>query len=239
MRRDAIRRGTYRGCIIPGIRTSFHPKLLCNVPEKYHGLDTKSQIAYPKRGRRCWEILEIFPATPCCLFELVDTFGAWHCGPLYVLIRWTPFWKLIILPVQTFSSVSNNSEIEYSHTYLFPFTLAGLSHLEWLTIYARPSTTGPEYDHLSPVPGITELISTAPPSLRRLSLDLYLFWDPGTVFWSFFVPLAARCSSLSITVSVSLLIRQGPHNVSSALAHCAGLKPYVEKGVFVVIPRVE
>jgi len=138
----------------------------------------------------------------------------------------------------------------------FPFTLAGLLYIEQLTI--RMTCVVPQNGKMhgwGPTPAIMDLISTASPNLKQIFLDFTLsfrirvFPDPD-VIWAPFIPLAEKCSSLSITISVcanfKFMIRGGgdkyllpPSEISSSLSGCGGLKPYVEKGVFILIPEIE
>jgi len=81
-----------------------------------------------------------------------------------------------------------------------------------------------------------ELISTAAPTLKQV--HLHLKWDlylrcPG--IWPPFVPLAAKCSSLSATVYVWIHCFGEPVVLPSydpnSPAKCVGLKPYLEAEV--------
>ena len=149
------------------------------------------------------------------------------------------------LPVQTSYAISNNSAIYNQNVVRFPFTLTSLRHLEWLTVEANstPYTiTSPSWSCSSPIPAIVELISTASPSFKQIFLKFtyYLFLqtrDPEDL-WLPFIPLAAACSSLSITVYLSARVsvydskKYAPEKISPA--HCGGLIPYIEKGVLVM-----
>ena len=156
-------------------------------------------------------------------------------------------------PVRSWFSFSDNSVIYDEGITHFPFTLAGLYNLERLTIdarlhsYASNPAIGRSETHHSPIPAIVELISTASsssPLLKQIFLNFcYIFWgfgilDPGVV-WVPFIPLAAKCSSLAMTVNISPRFKsrewQGEHPADlSSLTDYRGLKPYVEKGVVVV-----
>ena len=138
----------------------------------------------------------------------------------------------------------------------FPFTLAGLLYIEQLTI--RMTCVLPKNGTMygwGPTPAIMDLISTASPNLKQIFLDFTLSFRNGVfpdldVIWAPLIPLAEKCSSLSITVSVcanfKFTIQGGrdkyllpPSEIFSSLSGCGGLKPYVEKGVFILIPEIE
>ena len=135
---------------------------------------------------------------------------------------------------------------------LFPFTLADLFHMERLTIFMVCALwpRGDGWDQYSPTPAITELISTAPPTLKQVFLEFTLLLqnlpDPDTA-WAPLVPLMEKCSSLSITISVCAKFKIQderdkylcPSEIFSSLSGCGGLKQYVEKGVFILIPEIE
>ncbi len=90
--------------------------------------------------------------------------------------------------------------------------LGSLPHLEHLVICGifKPNTA--ENDTFA-ISGIMELISTAAPSLKKVSLCLDRYdWDRREK-WRPFVPLVARRSSLSVTVYVfrrRLFFREPP-----------------------------
>jgi len=116
----------------------------------------------------------------------------------------------------------------------FQFKLTDLVHLEYLAIHGAE-----DWEKAFPVQGLIELISTAPPTLKQV--HLHLKWDlylrcPG--IWPPFVPIAAKCSSLSVTVYVWMHCYGEPAVPSlyspTSPTLCGGLKPYVEAGCFVV-----
>ena len=140
----------------------------------------------------------------------------------------------VFYPIEIYVSKSLHDSGATVISHKFPVNLAGLPHLEHLII-CEPDTA--EISTF-PISGIMELISTAAPSLEKISLclesDLY---DPDE--WLPFVPLAAQCSSLSVTVYI--LMRSPsfterhvlPWDDFESPAMCAELRPYVERGLFI------
>ena len=149
--------------------------------------------------------------------------------------------------------ISDESTIHNEKISLFPFTLANLRHLTRLTIdtnsrmcYSDASRT-PLY---SPIPAIAELLSTAPPTLKEVSIKFNFtfsglaFEHDPVVIWFPFIPLAARCASASISVyiSPSFCIRNSEEKFSpgffTSFADYKGLTPYVQSGVVVISEAV-
>jgi len=106
-----------------------------------------------------------------------------------------------------------------------------------------------DWDHYSPTPAITELISNASSNLKQLVLQFALSvpnLDDLDIIWAPIIPLVEKCSSLSITVSVCAKLsiywmtgRPPLSQVFSSLSGYGGLKPYVENGVFTLIPEID
>ena len=110
------------------------------------------------------------------------------------------------------------------------------------------------WDHHSPTPAITGLVSTAP-NLKQIFLDIMLMLrtrelpDPDAI-WTPFIPLVEKCAFLSITLTVSVCAnftilggkeveRLPCSEISSSLSGCGGLQPYVERGVFILMPEID
>jgi len=139
------------------------------------------------------------------------------------------------------------SGVETDDITLFPFTLAGLFHIERLAIFMICSLQPNGryiyvWDHsgYSPALAITELISTAPPTLRQLFLELEdtllssNFPNPDAV-GAPLIPLVEKCSSpirpcAKFRIQGRYDERLSPSDISS-LFGCDELKPYMEKGV--------
>ena len=155
------------------------------------------------------------------------------------------------LPVRTSYRVSNDSAIYDQNIVRFPFTLAGLCRLERLTIKLdKPDVTfptpalDPPWSSESPIPAIVELISTAPPRFKQIFIEFratsFNIPNPEDIWWPF-VPLAAKCSSLSITIHVITpfeLRKYSPEEFCSTIG-CRGLIPYMEKGVVIMTPGIQ
>ena len=154
-----------------------------------------------------------------------------------------------------------NPPVRYSSIDPLPFTLSSLSRLKRMAIHAVASfydTTkfyryncNDTWDHRSPCPTITQLVDS--PSLKELFLDLDISFyirashvplpSPNFI-WSSFIPLAAKCSSLGITLSIQagFTINGKPvplHIVSSSISNCSDLAPYVEQGVLFITPKAD
>ena len=153
---------------------------------------------------------------------------------------------LLHLLVRTSYRISNNSAIYDQNIVCFPFTLAGLCHLERLTVKLDKADVTYHMTRAfsslrSPIPAIVELISTAPPSFKQIFIEFRPTFsnvpNPGNAWWPF-VPLAAKCCSLSITVHIITpfeLQKYPPKEFCSTIG-CRGLMPYVEKGVVIMTP---
>ena len=128
--------------------------------------------------------------------------------------------------------------VQYSNaiSHKFPVNLAGLPHLEHLIICGSFEPDTAEINTF--ISGIMELIPTAAPSLNKISLCLKPYLH-GQEEWLPFVPLAAQCSSLSVRVCVfmrSVLFRERlvlQWDDFGSPARCVGLRPYVERGLFI------
>ena len=152
-----------------------------------------------------------------------------------------------------------NPPVQYSSVDPLLFTLSSLSHLKHMAIHALASfydigfyryhCDDDSWDHRSPGPTITELVVDS--SLKELFLDLDISFyiresdvplpSPNFI-WSSFIPLAAKCSSLGITlfIQAGFTINEKPvslHVVSSSITDCSTLAPYVEQGVLSITPK--
>ena len=137
----------------------------------------------------------------------------------------------------------------------FPFTLSTVPHLKKLTIRStvliHRSCVGrvPCWDHDSEVPlaAITQLITTAPSSLKELMLEINFIQGGATeslpnadVIWSPLISLATKCSSLSIKVYLSVWSTRAwgikPLPAIFSPVYCNKMMQFVERGVLVFMP---
>jgi len=176
----------------------------------------------------------------------------WYSGCTFPSVEFHFLSGWPTIPVDTLFRISPWFGVECLNTTLFPFTLAGLFHLERLTIRmdcALHSQLTNDWDHYSPTPAITELISNASSNLKQLVLQFALSvpnLHDLDIIWAPVIPLVEKCSSLSITVSVCAKLsiywmtgRPPLSQVFSSLSGYGGLKPYVENGVFTLIPEID
>ena len=154
--------------------------------------------------------------------------------------------------VSTSYEITNHSAIHNWHEngLHLPFTLANLHHLTQLTIDTNPQLFHSDQTSwilISQIPNIAELIYTARPTLKRVSImyNFLFFGDfeclpDSSVIWFPFIPLAARCSSasMSLYISPSFCVCDSkklyPPNLFSSLGDYKGLTPYVQSGVVVI-----
>jgi hypothetical protein len=159
--------------------------------------------------------------------------------------------KADFLTDYTSYNISNDFTIHNGDIAHFPFKLTGLRNLTQLIIDTRSHLygTGESWTLRSPIPAIAELVSTARPTLKEITVKIVFIIlsglnceqlpDPGAV-WFPFIPLAVKCSSATISMYISPSfvmpdsLTQFAPCLLSALDDYKGLTPYVQRGVVVI-----